>query len=57
MTATSTVSTHATPTLAAKYSIVFWDHEIHDETSTDCERMAADLGEFLLGSLGGETPE
>jgi SMI1-KNR4 cell-wall len=43
------------PDERGEYPIVRFDHEIHDETSTDCETVAKDLGEFLLGSLGGET--
>ncbi len=43
------------PDMRGEYPIVHFDHEIHDETSTDFEIVAKDLGEFLLGSLGGET--
>ena len=38
-----------------EYPIVFLNHEIHGEHGTEFERVAQDLGEFLLGSLGGET--
>ena len=38
-----------------EYPIVFFDHEIHDEGSTEFETVADDLGEHLLGYLGGET--
>ncbi|MDG3004493.1 SMI1/KNR4 family protein [Paludisphaera mucosa] len=36
-----------------EYPIVRFDHEVHDEESTDFEAVAKDLGEFLLGSLPG----
>jgi SMI1 / KNR4 family (SUKH-1) len=38
-----------------EYPIVYFDHEVHNEESTEFETVANDLGEFLLGSLGGET--
>jgi cell wall assembly regulator SMI1 len=39
-----------------EYPIVFFDHEIHDEDSTDFEMVAKDLGEFLLGLLPHDPP-
>ncbi len=38
-----------------EYPIVCFEHEQHDGESTDFETVAKDLGEFLRGSLGGET--
>lgn len=43
------------PDERGEYPIVHFDHEQHDEESIDLESVAKDLGEFLLGSLGGET--
>jgi hypothetical protein len=43
------------PDERGEYPIVHFDHEMHDEDSTDFETAARDLGDFLLGSLGGET--
>ena len=39
-----------------EYPIVFFDREVHHEDSTEFETVAGDLGEHLLGYLGGETP-
>jgi hypothetical protein len=44
------------PDERGEYPIVHFDHEIHNEESTDFETVARDLGEYLLNSLGGETP-
>lgn len=37
-----------------EYQIVHFDHEAHDEDSTEFEVVARDLGEFLLNSLGAD---
>lgn len=37
------------PDERGEYPIVFFDHEFHNEDSTDFETAAKDLGEFLLG--------
>jgi hypothetical protein len=44
------------PDERGEYPIVLLDHEIHGADSTDFEPVARDLGEFLLGSLGGREP-
>jgi hypothetical protein len=44
------------PDERGEYPIVYFDHEIHNEDSTDFERLARDLGEFLLGSLPQDHP-
>jgi cell wall assembly regulator SMI1 len=43
------------PDERGEYPIVHFDHEQHNEESTEFEKVANDLGEFLLGSRGGET--
>ena len=42
------------PDERGEYPIVHFNHEIHHEGSEEFERVARDLGEFLLGSPGGE---
>lgn len=42
------------PDERGEYPIVHFDHEIHNEDSTEFERVSVDLGAFLFGSLGGE---
>jgi hypothetical protein len=44
------------PDERGEYPIVFFDHEIHNQDSTDFETVANDLGEFLLGSLPHDHP-
>jgi len=39
------------PDERGEYPIVFFDHECHDEDSTDFEMTHKDLGAFLLGWL------
>lgn len=43
------------PDERGEYPIVFLDHEIHGEDSTDFDPVARDLGEFLLGLSDGRT--
>ena len=45
------------PDERGEYPIAHFDHERHHEESTDFETVARELGEFLLGSLGGETSD
>jgi ankyrin repeat protein len=44
------------PDERGEYPIVHFDHEVHDEESTDFEAVAEDLGAFLLASLPDATP-
>jgi hypothetical protein len=43
------------PDERGEYPIVHFNHEIHNEDSTEFERASDDLGGFLFGSLGGES--
>jgi len=45
------------PDARGEYPIVFFDHEVHDEESTEFETVAKDLGEFLLNSLPKAGPK
>jgi hypothetical protein len=43
------------PDERGEYPIVLWNQECRGEETTEFETQATDLGEFLLGSLGGES--
>ena len=43
------------PDERGEYPIVLWNHESCGLESTEFEIQSRDLGEFLLGSLGGES--